>query len=356
MNNNRDNFYLTYFKKFYFFFIYLQVHKVILLAISPTLLSQADIKANCFIRVNLPEEVSKAALVAFSEYMYHGVLTLDPVLLQQLRIIALQLGIRELELLCDTHLLYCDLQDSVINSGLNLPETSLPGLPAEASISTDPSQGPSPVPEFKMIKQEEISEELKRNSSQSSVKDAVVTIKKEPLDHTSNSSTSKISNSSTSANVNVLSNTKYKQQDSETLILSGQYNEPCSSMILEFEPPGTPLHQSTSDYLSELNDILQLQKFFKKSDLPNFGLGESFDKSTISLLPNSSALQNGDLVDLANTESMIRQNCAEQSKKHPISSTSQRTSQPLEVLKETAEMLTFQITDVRSVQPTIDII
>lgn len=331
----------------------IMVHKVVLLAISPKLLSQANIKANCFIRVNLPEEVSQSALVAFSEYMYHGVLTLDPILLQQLRIIALQLGIRELELLCDTHLLYCDLQNSVVDSGLTSPETcpsSFLALPAEASTSTGTNQRVTAEVEFKTVKQEGICEEVTSNSS---LKNFTLPVKKEPIDQTSNCSAEIVLNASPSPNVNNdLRNRNYKPNNLEEPVLFGPYNnEAFHSQPPDFDLLTTPLRQAAPDCLLELNDILQLQKFFKKSDLPNFNPSDCLDKSTLSL--NHCVSQNNEVADsnsATSTDNPLRPDCGDQSKKH-----SEGTSQPLEVLKETTELLTFQITDIRSVQQTIDI-
>lgn len=72
----------------------------------PKLLSvfSTDILSHKFLQVNFPEEVSTEALNAFAEYMYNGILDLDRDILEQLKIIAKRLDMKEFEQLCDSHL------------------------------------------------------------------------------------------------------------------------------------------------------------------------------------------------------------------------------------------------------------
>ena len=55
-------------------------------------------------KVTFPCSVSKEALLAFAEYMYNGVLDLDPDLLTQMKIIAKQLDMKDFEQLCNNQL------------------------------------------------------------------------------------------------------------------------------------------------------------------------------------------------------------------------------------------------------------
>ncbi|GAB1599653.1 uncharacterized protein LOC115209932 isoform X6 [Argonauta hians] len=82
------------------------VHKVVLSAVCPKLLSvfSTDILSHKFLQVNFPEEVSTEALNAFAEYMYNGLLDIDPDILHQLKIIAKRLDMKEFEQLCDSRL------------------------------------------------------------------------------------------------------------------------------------------------------------------------------------------------------------------------------------------------------------
>ncbi|CAI9733027.1 XP_029645012.1uncharacterized protein LOC115219085 isoform X2 [Octopus vulgaris] len=84
----------------------IMVHKVVLLAMCPKLLSMpsADISSSQFLRVNFPKRISQLALDAFADYMYNGILDVDPQILTQLRTVAVCLEMEELKLLCDTHL------------------------------------------------------------------------------------------------------------------------------------------------------------------------------------------------------------------------------------------------------------
>lgn len=222
----------------------------------------------------------------------------------------------------------------------------------------------------KIIKHEEVCEELSLNSSQSLLKDFSLPIKMEPLDSESSSCVQSIFNSSmspnassvTSPNASDLNGTKYMQNNLEAPpLFTGQNNEQSfHSMPSDFESSTIPLRQGTTDSLLELNDILQLTKFLKKSDLTHFDPSETFDTSTISLSPDPCVSPNDDIFDheTNNKKSNLATNADDlfqASKKPPAVSTSQRTSEPLEVLKESTELLTFQITDVRSVHRKIDI-
>ena len=55
-------------------------------------------------KVTFPSSVSEEALLAFAEYMYNGVLDLDPDLLTQMKIIAKQLDMKDFEQLCNNQL------------------------------------------------------------------------------------------------------------------------------------------------------------------------------------------------------------------------------------------------------------
>lgn len=80
------------------------VHKLLLLAISPKLQFKVQIPSHSFMRVIFPHGVDKAGLDAFADYMYNGILSIDPGLLLQLQTIAQQLDIEELGLLCQNQL------------------------------------------------------------------------------------------------------------------------------------------------------------------------------------------------------------------------------------------------------------
>lgn len=67
-------------------------------------MSSADISSSQFLRVNFPKGISQLALDAFADYMYNGILDVDPQILTQLRTVAVCLEMEELKLLCDTHL------------------------------------------------------------------------------------------------------------------------------------------------------------------------------------------------------------------------------------------------------------
>lgn len=87
------------------------VHKIVLLAVCPKLLSMFNSsgQSNRFLQVNFPQAISHEALTAFAEYIYNGVLDLSVHLLSQMRQMALQLGMKELEMLCAAHLSPHDL-------------------------------------------------------------------------------------------------------------------------------------------------------------------------------------------------------------------------------------------------------
>ena len=55
-------------------------------------------------KVTFPSSVSEEALLAFAEYMYNGVLDLDPDLLTQMKIIAQRLDMKDFEQLCNNQL------------------------------------------------------------------------------------------------------------------------------------------------------------------------------------------------------------------------------------------------------------
>ncbi|XP_029650480.1 uncharacterized protein LOC115223897 [Octopus sinensis] len=106
----------------------LMVHKIVLLAVCPKLLSTVDTYYNQFLMVNLPQTVSSEALNAFAEYIYKGHLNLDPDLLNQLRTIALCLEIDDLKQLCDSE------SDSSSSKG-QLPNSKKASDPAPDTIT-----------------------------------------------------------------------------------------------------------------------------------------------------------------------------------------------------------------------------
>ncbi|CAI9720165.1 transcription factor Ken-like isoform X2 [Octopus vulgaris] len=82
------------------------VHKIVLSAVSPKLFSviSTDISSQ-FYEVKFPEVVSTETLMAFAEYIYTGLLDLDLNILQQLKVIAKQLDMKDLQNMCDAYLL-----------------------------------------------------------------------------------------------------------------------------------------------------------------------------------------------------------------------------------------------------------
>lgn len=82
-----------------------KVHKMILGAVCPKVL---DVFYNTpqhkLPKVTFPSSVSKEGLLAFAEYMYNGVLDLDPDLLFQMKIIAQRLDMKDFEQLCSNQL------------------------------------------------------------------------------------------------------------------------------------------------------------------------------------------------------------------------------------------------------------
>ncbi|CAI9720163.1 transcription factor Ken-like isoform X2 [Octopus vulgaris] len=81
------------------------VHKIVLSAVSPKLFSVISTYISSqFFEVKFPE-VSTETLMAFVEYMYTGLLDLDLNILQQLKVIAKQLDMKDLQNMCDVHLL-----------------------------------------------------------------------------------------------------------------------------------------------------------------------------------------------------------------------------------------------------------
>ncbi|XP_029634344.1 uncharacterized protein LOC115209899 [Octopus sinensis] len=81
------------------------VHKIVLSAVSPKLFSVISTYISSqFYEVKFPE-VSTETLMAFVEYIYTGLLDLDLNILQQLKVIAKQLDMKDLQNMCDAHLL-----------------------------------------------------------------------------------------------------------------------------------------------------------------------------------------------------------------------------------------------------------
>lgn len=121
------------------------------MAISPTLLSSSEVRNNCFLRVNFPANISENAMRAFAEYMYNGLLDLDPLTLTQLQQISYQLGIEELRMLCETHLC-SQSQGSGSIDNVMCPVTTLSHL-ATQSDSFSPQfslqRKQNPIPEIK---------------------------------------------------------------------------------------------------------------------------------------------------------------------------------------------------------------
>ena len=73
-------------------------------------------QSNRFLQVNFPQTISHEALTAFAEYIYNGVLDLSSHLLSQLQQMALQLGMKELEMLCAAHLSPQDLASMTVKN------------------------------------------------------------------------------------------------------------------------------------------------------------------------------------------------------------------------------------------------
>lgn len=131
---------------------YFQVHKLVLSAVCPKLLSvfDMDVLSNEFLQVNFPVEVSTDALNAFAEYMYKGILDLDCDILEQLKIIARRLDMKEFEQLCDSHLPnhmhQPTLAAAAASFSVPLIQTTMPitpmtsfGSAASTSMQSDPS-------------------------------------------------------------------------------------------------------------------------------------------------------------------------------------------------------------------------
>ena len=78
---------------------------MVLGAVCPKVLSVLyNTPSNVFSKVTFPSSVSKEALLAFAEYMYSGVLSLDEDILLQLKIIAQRLDMKDFEQLCSSEL------------------------------------------------------------------------------------------------------------------------------------------------------------------------------------------------------------------------------------------------------------
>ncbi|XP_014782232.1 uncharacterized protein LOC106877741 isoform X2 [Octopus bimaculoides] len=148
------------------------VHKVVLFAVCPKLLSvfSTNIHSRNFLVINFPEEVSTQALNAFAEYMYNGLLDLDPGILHQLKIIAKHLDMKEFEQLCNSRLPYKISQPSISTSTLlgdhcsTQTELSVPPvqppLPSSSIISVTSQSTPSITIQAFDIKQEPSETEL----------------------------------------------------------------------------------------------------------------------------------------------------------------------------------------------------
>ena len=155
-------------------FFYLQVHKLVLYALCPKLfsLSKSDVEFHEFLQVNLPDKVSTEALNAFAEYMYCGILNLDHDILEQLKIIAKRLDMKEFEQLCDSHLpnhMHQPAPAAAAASFTNIPlnQTSMPiptitsSLPSLGStISTPIQSARSITTQVIDVKQEIVESEL----------------------------------------------------------------------------------------------------------------------------------------------------------------------------------------------------
>uniref|UniRef100_A0A0L8GDT8 BTB domain-containing protein n=1 Tax=Octopus bimaculoides TaxID=37653 RepID=A0A0L8GDT8_OCTBM len=108
-----------------------------------------------FYEVKFPE-VSTEALMAFVEYMYTGLLDLDLNILQQLKVIAKQLDMKDLQNICDVHLLRGARQQ----------------LASTVTVFDDPRQMPSDV---SAVPTEDIKQEISQNES-AELKEDVVSI------------------------------------------------------------------------------------------------------------------------------------------------------------------------------------
>eukprot|EP00106_Octopus_bimaculoides_P014787 XP_014782229.1 PREDICTED: uncharacterized protein LOC106877738 isoform X2 [Octopus bimaculoides] len=137
------------------------VHKIVLSAVSPKLFSvfSTHISSQVF-EVKFPEVVSTEALMVFAEYMYTGLLDLDLNILQQLKVIAKQLDTKDLENLCDAHLL----------SGASQQ------LASTVTAFDDPRQMPSDV---SAVPTEDIKQEISQNELAQLKEGTVRTFKRE---------------------------------------------------------------------------------------------------------------------------------------------------------------------------------
>ncbi|XP_014782226.1 uncharacterized protein LOC106877737 [Octopus bimaculoides] len=132
------------------------VHKIVLSAASPKLLSVISTHIfSQFYEVKLPE-VSTETLMAFVEYMYTGLLDLDLNILQQLKVIAKQLDMKDLQNICDVHLL----------RGARQQHSST------VTAFDDPRQMPSDV---SAVATDDIKQEISQNES-AELKEDVVSI------------------------------------------------------------------------------------------------------------------------------------------------------------------------------------
>ena len=93
---------------------------MVLSAVCPKMLAIFDnASQNKFPKVTFPTTTSKEALMAFTEYLYNGVLDLDSRILGQLKTIAQWLEMKDFEQLCDDQLKMASINDDN-NSNLEL--------------------------------------------------------------------------------------------------------------------------------------------------------------------------------------------------------------------------------------------
>lgn len=95
-----------------------KIHKMVLSAVCPKMLNIFDsVPQNNLPKVTFPT-TSKEALMAFTEYLYNGILDLDAKILEQLKTIAQCLDMNDFERLCDDQLRIASIND--VNSKLGL--------------------------------------------------------------------------------------------------------------------------------------------------------------------------------------------------------------------------------------------
>ncbi|XP_014782241.1 uncharacterized protein LOC106877745 isoform X2 [Octopus bimaculoides] len=118
------------------------VHKVVLFAVCPKLLSVfgAEMLSQNFLHINLPQEVSTKALDAFADYMYNGILDLDPNILHQLKIIAKRLEMKDFEQLCDSQLPNTTHQQPITTTNAFVASNPMTGNVSVSQNVTTPNQ------------------------------------------------------------------------------------------------------------------------------------------------------------------------------------------------------------------------